>query len=94
MFKKAKKEDQKPESRNERQISDEDAFGKLHVDYGLRQAFMENEPMSRERYDGLYFHGNGPGAYFNAPSYEEYLKLFDKYKGRSSYSDYYIENMM
>jgi hypothetical protein len=99
MFKKNKKpkeEVQKPETRNEQQTFDESAFGKLHVDLGLRQAFMGSEPMSRERYESLYFRANGPGAYFRAPFYEEYLCLYEKYiHNRGGYSDpdFYMTHM-
>ena len=94
MFKKQKEEGQKLEFSNKRQtLFDRDAFEKLHVDLGLRWAFEDRVPMSRERYEGLYFHGSGPGAYFIPPSYEEYLRLFEKYQNiireRKNWSDYY-----
>ncbi len=96
-LKKRKEEDQARESGDVKQTIDEDAFGQLHVDYGLRHAFMESEPMSWQRYDGLYFHSGGPGAYFMVPSYEEYLRLFDKYKNiireREYWSEYYFRHL-
>ncbi len=94
-FMKPKKEDQARESVNERQLLNEYAFGQLHDNYGLRHAFMGKEPMSREEYEGIYVYGGGPAAYFMAPPYEEYLKLFEKYMTHGySDPDFYIGHIM
>ncbi len=56
----------------------EHATFRLGIDYGFRGAFTEDGPMSREQYEFLYFH-TPRGAYFSAPPYEEYLRLYDAY---------------
>jgi hypothetical protein len=57
---------------------DEHATFRLGINYGLRSAFTVGAPMSQQEYEWRYFH-TPSGAYFAAPSYEEYLRLYDRY---------------
>lgn len=75
---------------------DEASYQELHADYGLRGAFSHGRPLSREEYMNNYVL-HGPGAYMVPPSYEDYLKLYDKYaqarSKRKLDSDFYLANM-
>ena len=55
---------------------DEHATFRLGIDYSFRPAFTEGGPMSRDRYEFIGFH-TPQWAYFTAPPYEEYLRLYD-----------------
>jgi hypothetical protein len=57
---------------------DEHATFRLGIDFGFRGAFTRGRPLSREQYEFLYSRSPS-GAYFTAPAYEEYLRLYDVY---------------
>jgi hypothetical protein len=56
----------------------EHATFRLGIDFGFRSAFTEGRPMPRDEYEFYQFH-TPRWAYFNAPSYGEYLRLYDMY---------------
>jgi hypothetical protein len=56
----------------------EHATFRLGIDYGFRSAFEQGEPMPRDRYE-FYLDHSPQWSYFRAPSYEEYLRLYDMY---------------
>src|SRR5262245_13917765 len=75
------------------------AFNELRVDWSLRDAFARDVPLTREEYMNRYvLPSSGAVAYRITPSYEEYLKLFERYSearnGRGPMSDFYLANMM
>lgn len=57
---------------------DEHGTSRLGINYGLRGAFTRGGPMPQKEYEPLYL-GGPSGAYFTAPSYQEYLLLYDRY---------------
>jgi hypothetical protein len=57
---------------------DEHATFRLGIDYGFRSAFTRGAPMSREEYEVASMRSSA-WAYFVVPSYDEYLRLYDKY---------------
>jgi hypothetical protein len=50
----------------------------LGIDYSFRNAFGEGRPMPRETYESYLDHSS-QWAYFVAPPYEEYLRMYDMY---------------
>ena len=61
-----------------REELDEHATFRLGIDHGFRWAFTRGQPVSRDEYEFLTLHGP-TFAYFSAPPYEEYLRLYDMY---------------
>src|ERR1700733_12311226 len=57
---------------------DEHATFRLDINYGFRWTFERGQPISQDEYEGLLHHGPA-FAYFSAPPYEEYLRLYDLY---------------
>jgi hypothetical protein len=51
---------------------------RLGINYGFRGTFERGEPISRDEYEVYLQHGSA-SAYFVAPPYEEYLRLYDLY---------------
>lgn len=56
----------------------EHATFRLGIDYGFRSAFTEGQPMPRDQYE-FYLFNTPRWAYFIAPPYEEYLRIYDMY---------------
>lgn len=56
----------------------EHATFRLGIDYGFRSAFEAGGPMPRDKYEVL-LNRSPTFAYFAAPPYEEYLRLYDMY---------------
>jgi hypothetical protein len=76
---------------------DEHATFQIGIDYGFRSAFTRGAPLSQAEWEAYTSHG--PAAYARAPSYEEYLKLYDKYSdvcrtryGNKLINDSYLGN--
>ena len=57
---------------------DQHATFRLGLDYGFQSAFTEGRPMPRDQYEAILYH-TPRWAYFIAPPYEEYLRLYDMY---------------
>jgi len=56
----------------------EHATFRLGIDYGFRFEFTKGRPLPREKYE-WFLHNSPQWAYFQAPPYEEYLRLYDMY---------------
>lgn len=55
-----------------------DATFRLGIDYSFHSAFTEGRPMPRDEYEAYLYH-SPRWAYFSAPPYEGYLRLYDMY---------------
>ena len=73
---------------------DETAFRELDIDWTLHSAFTRGAPLTYNEYVNEFDNGHGASTYRRTPPYDEYLELYEKYKGKHSDSDFYFENMM
>jgi hypothetical protein len=57
---------------------DEHATFRLGIDHGFAEAFIRGQPLSQDEYEFLTSHSPS-FAYFVAPPYEGYIRLYDMY---------------